>query len=375
MFDAILFAVPVLGLSVTVASAAGSVLLAAHSGPRGRRTRVQRSYVVCGSVLSAIGVATLVCGAWSTHEDAYYDGPGYLLTTSAALLGGHLLLLGLGPFTSWVLGVPARWAGRLPLPARLAAGELADDRPRTAPAVATTMNATAVAVAVTIIAVALTAQHRSEYGPQARHGALVVSAFEEQDTVAVRAAVERALPGVPVAQSFRQRQDGVFRPDMDGVDLPDLEMVSPSEIIGDRALLHYLTADPSTPWDDGTAVVLAAGGVDADTVTIEYDLSGNGESSPATTTIPAIAAEPAAPHLQGIFLPAKVVRDLGYHLEPAELIVDPAIHRTSDSERERLEDSLDGVAATYVEQGYQAPAGWRVVVGATLVVAFAGAVA
>ncbi|MBB6346245.1 hypothetical protein FHU36_002754 [Nonomuraea muscovyensis] len=364
----------VMFLGVPAAFVCGSVLLAACSGPPGRSTRGYRHHLVRGAVPAAIGGVALAFGAWSTHEDASYDGFGFFAITLAALLGGHLVLLGLGPLTSWILEVLGRRTGRLPLPMRLAVRDLADDRARTAPALATTTNATALAIAVMICAVALTAQHRAEYHPRARSGALVVNTFTAEDAAAVWAAVRRGLSGAPVAQSFRQREYGIFRPDVENVDLPDLEQVHPAEIIGDRALLRYLTGDPSTPYDEGTAVVVTSDHVAVDKVTIEYDLSEHGGPS-ATKTIPAIAAAPAAPHTQGIFLPAKVVRDLGYHLEPEELIIDPSLHRTSESERERLEDDLDDVADVYLEQGFQPPTGWRVFVGAALAVALAGAVA
>ncbi|TMR95102.1 hypothetical protein [Nonomuraea basaltis] len=44
-------------------------------------------------------------------------------------------------------------------------------------------------------------------------------------------------------------------------------------------------------------------------------------------TIPAIVARTVDPQMEMIFVPSKVVRDIGYQLEPDELIVDPSLHR------------------------------------------------
>ncbi|GGL33909.1 hypothetical protein [Planomonospora parontospora] len=236
------------------------------------------------------------------------------------------------------------------------------------------MTATAFAVALTIIALAMTAQDRAQYQPQARPGTLLVRSFSAEETAAVRAAVQRELPGVPVVQRDVLREHGPFGSDIENVELPDLESVSPSELIGDRALLHYLTGDPSTPYDEGTAVVVTAADVEVDEVTIHYDLSGKTDSL-QHKTIPAIAAKPAAPHLETIFLPAEVVRGLGYHLDPEELIIDPSAHRTSVAEQERLDGRLGDAAVTYVERGFQEPTGWRIVAASAAVIALGWALA
>jgi hypothetical protein len=54
-----------------------------------------------------------------------------------------------------------------------------------------------------------------------------------------------------------------------------------------------------------------------------------------------------------IFLPAKVMRDLGYHLESEKLIIVPSIHRTSAIKQGRLDRPLGDIAVTYIERGFQ----------------------
>ncbi|MEZ0073486.1 hypothetical protein [Planotetraspora sp. GP83] len=352
------------------------VEFATRSAPAGLHARVSRRHLVWGSALSTIGIVVMALTAWSTHEDQHYDDFGSALTVLAAVMGGALFLFGLGPFPSWLLGILGRCAVRLPLPMRLAARDVAGNRARTAPAVAATMVATALAVAVMIIAVAITAQNRAEYQPQARPGTLMVRGFSAEEVAAVRTAVQQELPGVPIAQIDRQRENGHFSLDVGNVELPDLEMVAPAGLIGDQALLRYLTGDPSTPYDENTAVVVTSDDVEADKVTIYYDFdSTRNDESLLTKSVPAIVAKPADPHVKELFLPAKVMRDLGYNLEPEGLIIDPSIHRTTLIEQERLDRRLGDTATTYVERGFQASTGWRLFVVAAVVVALGSALA
>ncbi|MFJ2029730.1 hypothetical protein [Streptosporangium sp. NPDC087985] len=292
------------------------------------------------------------------------------MTALAGLMGGALLLLGLGPFTPWLLGMLGRNAVRLPLAFRLAARHMADEPARTAPGVATTMSATAVATAVMIITVAVTAQARADYQPEARLGALVVEGFSTDQSATVRAALQHELSGAPIAQNNRQRESGFLN-----VETPD-SYTGMEAHIGDQALLRYLTGDPSTPYDEGTAVVVTADGEEADSARIRYTFSGT-DHSPSTKTIPATTVRPTDPRVGGVFIPANVVQDLGFHLESEQLIIDPSLHRTSAIEQERLDRRLGQTAVTYLERGFQAPTGWLyfVAVVALIILALAGALA
>ncbi|GAA1005016.1 hypothetical protein Aple_035770 [Acrocarpospora pleiomorpha] len=334
---------------------------------------MRRGYLAWGAILSVSGIGVMAITASSTYEDVHYDDFGSAMTALAGVIGGGLLLLGLGPLTLSLLGLLGWWAGRLPLLLRLAARDVAGDPVRTAPAVAATVIATALAVALMIIEPALAAQRRAEYYPEARPDALVVDGFPADKAAAVRAAVQRELPGIPIAQ--RDRQLDFAHLNIEFVESSSLDPYGwlPPQI-GDQALLRYLTGDPSTPYAENTAVVVTTENVKADSVVIYYDLSDK-EDSLSTRTVPAITVRPVGPYVDGIFVPAKIVRDLGFHLGPEQLIIDPSFHRSSAIEQERLDRRLADSASTYLERGFVAPTGWLRFVVVAALVALGGALA
>ncbi|WP_379489696.1 hypothetical protein [Nonomuraea rubra] len=170
--------------------------------------------------------------------------------------------------------------------------------------------------------------------------------------------MERELPGVPIAQR-EAVPDGswFFRATAEGVETPE-EAVYWDQAIGDEKLLRYLTGDQSTPYDENTAVVITSAGVKTDSVALGYERNATDEAT-RTKTVRAIVARTSDPHLETIFVPSKLVRDLGYRLRPSELIVDPAVHRVTPQEQQRLDDRLDdAVAEVHVERGFQASTGW-----------------
>ncbi|MET7338997.1 hypothetical protein [Nonomuraea sp. NPDC005650] len=310
-------------------------------------------------------------GGWTASRASHYgtvDFFGLLLVT---LIGGGLLLIGLGPFASWLPGIVGRHAERLPLPVRLAARDLAGRRAAAAPAITLTMVATASGLALAIIATGVTEQSRAAYVPQARPGTLLVGYFSPEQAGAVRAAIQRELPGAPVIQRETWKDDSLDFRHFD-VRLKDVylteESMYPAEAIGDERLLRYLTGDPTTPYDEGTAVVITAADVKADSVDVDYDLTGKGEPE-TVKTIPATVVRTAHPQMETIFVPAKVMRDIGYRLRPDELIVDPSLRRVSAGEQERLDDRLGELADTYIERGYQPSTGWMAVAGAAFLAA------
>ncbi|MEV0200117.1 hypothetical protein [Nonomuraea sp. NPDC050691] len=358
-------------------SGGASLAVAVLSAPRSRHGGIRRRYVAGGWFLSTAGICVMAIGAWSAREESRYGIISWIEIMLATLLGAGLLLLGFGPFASWLLEILGRQAERLPLPARLAVRDLAGRRAATALAITMTMLATAFAVALTIIMVGVTGQSGADYLPRARPGTLLVGQFSAERASAVRAAIQQELPGVSITQvEIPGRPTGEFRyfgARAENVELPD-ESAYPAEVIGDESLLRYLTGDRSTPYDEGTAVVVTTADVKVDTVKISYDATG--EDDPlASKTIPAVVAGTADPHLQTIFIPAKAVRDLGFPLEPDELIVDPSLHRTSADEQERLDSRLGNIAETYVERGFQASTGWLFAAGAGFLVALGSALA
>ncbi|MEO3794860.1 hypothetical protein ABGB14_32005 [Nonomuraea sp. B10E15] len=356
--------------AIPVALACGSVVFAAESA---RRTHVKSRLLAWGAALAFAGLFVMALVAWSTREDKHYDDFGSALQTLAALIGGSLFLTGLGPATPWLLNILRRRAARLSPVIRLAARDVDRNSRRTAAPIAITMVLTAFAVASLIIAVATTAQSRAGYQPQARPGTLVVNVWAEDASIA-RAVIQQELPGAPVAQKDVLDHQGYFSLDVKDVDLPDVESVHPAGSIGDQAFLRYLTGNPATPYDDGTAVVVTPDDIQVDTVTLSYSLSTDKELKDLRVkSIPAIAVRSADPHVNEVFIPPKVVRDLGLRLEPDKLIVDPSAHRTTKAEQDRIDRRLGDGESTYVERGFQESAGWMGVVAAAIGVALGSA--
>ncbi|MBB6557088.1 hypothetical protein [Nonomuraea rubra] len=215
-----------------------------------------------------------------------------------------------------------------------------------------------------LIAVGETAQSRAEYLPRGRPGSLVVHSgpvslgpFSTADAATVRAAVERELPGVPIAQHEAVVDTWFFDARAENVEIPE-EVVYWNQVIGDEKLLRYLTGDQSTPYDESTVVVITSAGVKVDAVDLVYELDKDDETR-QTKSARAVVARISDPHMETIFVPSKLVRDLGYRLQPSELIVDPAVHRVTPQEQQRLDDRLDdAVAEVHVERGFQASTGW-----------------
>lgn len=353
-------------LGIPVALACSSVLLAWGSA---RHAHLRSRFLLWGAASAAFGLMVMAVIARATHEDKHYDDFGSALQTLAAINGGALLLAGLGPLTPWLLGVLRRRTARLSPAIRLAARDVARNSPRTAPPIAITMVMTAIAIAWMIVSVAEAAQTRAGYFPQARSGALVVDVRSDDPAVS-RAAVQQELPGVPIAQRDAPNHRGHFS--MEVKDLPDTESIDPEGFIGDRALLRYLTGDPDTPYDEGKAVVVTPNDIQVDTVTIFYADDDQAKEL-SSKSIPAIAVESADPYVNELFIPTKVIRDLGLRPEPIELIVDPSAHRTTEAEQERINQRLGGDLNTYVERAFQESAEWMGEVAAAIVVAIASA--
>jgi hypothetical protein len=316
--------------------------------------------------------------AWATHEDNHYDDSESALQILAAIDGGALFLTGLGPSTPWLLGALRRHTVRLSPAIRLAARDVARNSPRTAPPIAITMVMTAFAITWMIVAVAETAQSRAGYFPLARSGALVVDVQTDdpKDVAVARTVVQQELPGVPIAQRDEPTYLGHFSLEVEDVDRRDVESVAPAGFIGDQALLRYLTGDPATPYDEGTAVVVTPNDLKVDTVTLSYSMptDDDAEKEPPSKSIPAIAVKSADPYVNEVFIPTKVIRDLGLRPEPIKLIVDPSAHRTTEAEQERIDQRLGAEMSTYVERGFQEPAAeWMGVVAAAIAVALASA--
>ncbi|GII93422.1 hypothetical protein [Sinosporangium siamense] len=199
MTEIILALIVILGIPLGLAL--GSIGLTRRSVPDSRHARVERPYLVRASVLSLFAIVLMVLIAWFTHEDVHYYGFGKALYMLGAMIGGGLLLLGLGPFTPWLLGELGRFAVRLSPPIRLAALDIAGNRRRTAPMVAATMISTALAITLLITTSATIAQSRAEYQFQAPTDWLIYVAV----AVAIALLVALFAPGRTAAASRSRR--------------------------------------------------------------------------------------------------------------------------------------------------------------------------
>ncbi|TYB70273.1 FtsX-like permease family protein [Nonomuraea sp. PA05] len=350
----LLFFVALYGVPVMLTCCA--TVLAALAAPRGRHGGVRASFLSRGASVAGMGLVGMAIAAWNTSEDGTYDDFGSAMTELAAVYSAAVFLLGLGPAVPWLLGV----LGRLPRPFRAAARHLADDRARTSPAVATTMVATAVTVALAIVAHAQTAQSRANHEPLAQPGALVVN-FDPEQAAAAEAAVRQELPGVPLARGYEVGSTG-------HLDVSDSEDTA---YIGDRALLRYLTGNPSAPHDPRTAVVVTADPQPGHTVQLRHGLTGPDDSK--TRSIQAATAGPVAGGLERVFVPMEFVQGLGLRLDVVALIVDPVLHRASEADRDRIAARLGDDAGVYLEQGYRGTDNWRYLAGVVAFIAVAGA--
>ncbi len=363
--------------------AAWAIPAAVLSAPPNRHKFMRFRFVVVGLLVSFAGVLLMGLGAWLGREDSRYGAIESIGMLLISLIGAGLVVAGLGPLPSWLLQLPGPYAERLPLPFRLAARDLAHRRGRAVLAITLAMMATAFGIALTVISVGETTQSRAEYTPRARPGSLLIRSsalfaqqpFSAADAGTVQAAIERELPGVPIAQSERPSVESwYFRARAENVEIPE-EAVYWDQAIGDEKLLRYLTGDQSTPYDESMAVVITSADVKVDSVQLSYEIHENDETT-TTRTLRAVTARTADPHMETIFVPSKIVRDLGYQLQPDELIVDPTVRRVTVQEQERLDDRLDdAVAETYIERGFEASTGWLPVVAAAFLIALACALA
>lgn len=363
-------------LMIPLGIASAAVTAAALSAPRDRHGRVRRVHVAGGLIVSLAGVLLMVISALSGRDDSRHGAIEWFGMVLLAFAGAGLLVSGLGPSGSWLLEMLARFAGRLPLPVRLAARDLAGRRVSTAPAVAVVTIATAFGVALTVVAVGMTGQSRAHYLSQARPGTLLVHHFSAADAGTAREAIQRELPGAPVAQIERVSDEFRYlHVHAKEYDQPD-GVVYWRHVIGDEKVLRYLTGDQATPYDENTVVVVTNAGVKIESAEIDYAEDKRDDDPSTVRTVPARTARTVDPKMQAIFVPAKIVRDLGYRLEPDELIVDPTLRRVSPEEQERVEGRLSGVTAdTYVERGFQPSMGWTAVAVAAFLVAVGGALA
>ncbi|MEV4799285.1 hypothetical protein AB0K18_04655 [Nonomuraea sp. NPDC049421] len=236
----------VLFVALPLMIAALAVPAALFSAPRHRHERIRRRAVVLGLLVASAGVCLMGVGAWLAREDSRYGVLEFVGMSLRTALGAGLLVAGLGLLPSRLLEFLGPPAERLPVPLRLAVRDLAQRRAVAAVAITLTMMATAAGVGLTVVVAGQTTQSRAQYAPLGKPGTLLVrpnppalGPFSDADTATVRAAMERALPGVPIIQSETIADIGwFFHADAKNVEIPE-DAFFPIQAIGDEKLLRY----------------------------------------------------------------------------------------------------------------------------------------
>ncbi|MFI6318334.1 hypothetical protein ACIBG8_12480 [Nonomuraea sp. NPDC050556] len=311
-------------LTVAAIVICGSVAVAA-----GVFAQVHAHYVAVGAPLAIVGLAILGFVASSSLEEGHYDDFGGAMMELVSLVGAGLLIISFGPLVAWLLNLPST-------------------RPPTSPAataVAMTAAATAMAVSALIVNIATTAQDRATYQPESRIGALTVTTTDGVPTVAE---LQRKLPGATIVQDLRPVWPGMVDA---GMELRTGRY--DSLYIGDETLLHYLTAD--TPYDENTAVLINPDEVES-SVRLPYHFTQT-EPGFHEAHVPATRVYLPDFPISAVFVPAKVVRDLGFMLIPERLIAMPV----------SAAEFQDG----YLERGFQPSTDWWYFVGVMLLLAVA----
>ncbi|MCD0448298.1 hypothetical protein LO762_03670 [Actinocorallia sp. API 0066] len=185
---AIVFAVALAILSALAAAylparQAGLTDPAAVLAGRVEQPRVSRGAPILGVLLVLAGLGFTWVTLWRLNE----LGPA---------LGAVPVVLGFVLLTPAVVAGCARFAGRLPLPLRIAVRDAGRHRSRTAPAVAAVMATVAAFTALGIGMASDEEQNRVEYVPRVAHGATLVGGFSADLAGAAEAAAAQALPGV-----------------------------------------------------------------------------------------------------------------------------------------------------------------------------------
>ncbi|MGI5287372.1 FtsX-like permease family protein [Nonomuraea polychroma] len=337
------------------------------------RTRAGRP--VLGSVLVALGIG----GSFV----AVHRG---VLSVAAC---GAVLVLGLVALMPWLVQATGHLAARLPLPLRLSVRDASRHRVRTASAAAAVMAATMGAVTVGIglsSAYAEREAHRLTVFPA---GTLTIGRYDADDQTwsTIRAAAEKALPGVELVPGLRatnqqgtnvnltmpwdRRACGTTRctpPDWYRLSLP----------IGDERLLELIQGrhDPqaAAALRAGKAVAFDAGLVRGGMLELTSEVwAVESNTRPTRFKVPAVVASAAESVQTGALIPASAVTAAGFKV--AERVVH-ASHVPADLERLDLDLGVVAGGGAFVDLEQRADeslAGMLVVLlGGALVLVFGG---
>ncbi|MBB2913880.1 putative ABC transport system permease protein [Streptosporangium becharense] len=359
-------AVALLGAVSGLVAAVAPAVQAARQNPAavlgGRRdeARARRAGPLTGLVVVVAGVAAAV---FAVRFNVVW-------VFAAALLSQ----LGLVALTPWLVGAAAGPAGRLPLPFRLAARDASRNRGRTAFAVAAVMTATAAFTAAGVAASSGFAHNRDSFQAALPAGTTTIRGvgLDDDRWAALRAAVERELPGVPMIEAVEPRDargtvvelgarypagsqsSGRFR-HLGGLPVGDEQLLTLVQGRRDPAAVAALAAGKAVVFDPrlvrGDRLGLTMVGI-----AVPEPEEPEEPEVPDDLTVPAVVARAADPGYAVAVLPPSALHRIGLKTESRTLYVDPAVHRLDYERGRKLERELRAVndrADVYVELGFQ----------------------
>ncbi|RSN67887.1 FtsX-like permease family protein [Actinomadura sp. WAC 06369] len=305
-------------------------------GARGRRGRP-----IAGAVLVGAGALGSLVGERTFGEF------GAAFGAAAVIIGGVLLV-------PWLVGATGRVAGRLPVPLRLAVRDGARNRARTAPAVAAIMAAVAGATALAVGNASDLRQERMDYTPLFPVGSTLVTPPREQGD-AVRTAVERELPGVPLVELRTLPDDDSVCPgasDCPSVSfrtdpVPGERSLAMGPVVGGAAEARMLLGrtDPrvEAALAAGKIVLFAARPPSDGTTTATVSVWRDGRSTvrEKVRDLPATAVTEKAP-VDALVPPAAAER-IGLSPRLTAFGIDRARHRVTEAEQGRLAEVVAGL--------------------------------
>ncbi|WP_141577678.1 FtsX-like permease family protein [Actinomadura sp. WMMA1423] len=370
------FSVPWIAVAATMLVGAGSGLfaalvpawqagrmdvVAALAGRREPAAAARRGWPIAGGVLVLAGVAASLEGIRVLRE-------------FGAALGAAAIIIGLVLACPWIVETTGRLAPRLPLPLRLAVRDGARNRARTAPAVAAIMAAVAGVTALAIGGASDYRQRQVEYQARLPHGSALIRLPQGGNEAAAAAAVQRALPGVPVVPLRTLPGEGApclsedtskclalsFTAEQAGE--PSVQMME-ALVGGAREARLLLGRD-----DPAVSSALAAGKIvmfrvrplpgGTATATVTYWKDDRQHTSATIKDLPAVTAQ-GDPHVRAI-VPPKAAEELaakaGVPIGTEAVGVDRADHRVTKAEEARLKRTMAAFSPdddpVHVERGF-----------------------
>ncbi|WP_372442379.1 FtsX-like permease family protein [Tenggerimyces flavus] len=351
-------------------------------GGRRGELRTKRRWPIAGVVIAAIGVAILVLQGFRKDAENWAVVAG----TVALSLGAILIMPA-------VVGLAGRFAGRLPLPLRLAARDTSRHRSRTVPAVAAIMGTVLTVTAMSVAAFSTLAMEGRDYQPREPMGTLTGFLYGVPNAAAKEAerAVEHELPGREVAVLYEVDPyaakgrmatlvvpgagcKGPGFPSCKAIDRVgrlesySLAVVTPE---GVEALLRRkpTAAEAKTLAAGGVLVPVEAALTQRGTAYLQTYLTKDTDGKSRTDTkrleVPALVFPPiTAPFDQKVTYPGVISEQtaerLGLAFTSSRVVVppgEPAITKVQQARVDEIVGGLVGFTDLYVERGYDHPAG------------------